>query len=189
MPKLDPEIAVYARHAQFEEESEDIAAFLKAYPGATGERLEFVDSCDAPDAVCRRPDGTLVGIEHTRVRRSPEKARWEVILDRRDEMDIAETIDEIERLIFRKAELRKTFKTGRTILLVAIYESDFSLAAALASNIPIEDLVDTGFDEIWLADFKGIRDGAHREVRLFGLYPEEFRVVSDRSMFDQKPYG
>jgi hypothetical protein len=26
-------------------------------------------------------------------------------------------------------------------------------------------------------------------VRLFGLYPEDFRVVSDRSMFDQKPYG
>ena len=50
-------------------------------------------------------------------------------------------------------------------------------------------LDETGFEEIWLGDFKSIRDGAHRELRLFGLYPEECQVFSERSMFDQKPYG
>jgi hypothetical protein len=73
--------------------------------------------------------------------------------------------------------------------MIAIYESDFHLAAAMAREIPLEDLVAAGFVEIWLVDFKGIREGAHREVRLFGLYPEHWRTITPRSMFDQKPYG
>lgn len=190
MPRTDPEIAAYARMMNFEEESQDILAFLEAYPRATGESLELVNFSESPDAICCRPDRTLIGLEHTRVRRSPETARWEAILHYRDEMDIAETFEEIARLIFQKAELRPNFHTDRTILLVAIYESDFDIATRIASSrIPIGDLIETGFEEIWLADFKGIRDGAHREARLFGLYPEELRVISDRSWFDQKPYG
>jgi hypothetical protein len=151
--------------------------------------LELFDLSDAPDAICQRPDGTTIGVEHTRVRRSPDDARWQAILDRRDEMDIEETLEEIERLIFQKAERRRKFSTARTILLVAIYESDFDLATRLASGIPVEDLRDTGFEEIWLADFQGIREGAHREVRLFGLYPEDCREITGRSWYDQKPYG
>jgi hypothetical protein len=189
MPKIDPEIAAIGRAMQFEEEGEDIAAFLVAYPRATGEVLELIEGSEAPDAICRRPDGALVGVEHTRVRRSPDDAHWEAILDRRDEMDIEDTLEEIERLIFQKAERRKKFSTARTILLVAIYESDFDIATRLAAGIPLEDLEDTGFEEIWLADFQGIREGAHREVRLFGLYPEDYREITGRSWFDQKPYG
>ena len=189
MEKLDPEITAIGRQMQYEEEADDIDAFLAAYPHATGEVLQLVDYSDAPDAVCRRPDGTIVGVEHTRVRRSPDQAHWEAILDYRDEMEIEETNEEVQRLIFQKAERRKKFSTERTILLVAICESDFEIAARLASLVPLEDLIGTGFEEIWLGDYKGIRDGAHREVRLFGLYPEDFRIICGGSMFDQKPYG
>ncbi len=62
MPKTDPEIAAYARTMNFEEESEDIIAFLKAYPRATGETLELVDLSESPDAIRRRPDGALLGL-------------------------------------------------------------------------------------------------------------------------------
>lgn len=65
---------------------------------------------------------------------------------------------------------------------------DFILGHLMAKGICIEDLEATGFEEIWLADFQGIFVGAHRGVRLFGLYPEEYRVVTER-VFDQKPYG
>jgi hypothetical protein len=189
MPKTDPEVAAIARAMQFEEESEDVLAFLAAYPRATGEELELIDFSDAPDAICRRANGTTIGVEHTRIRRSPDDAHWDAILDYRDEMDPEDTLEEIERLITQKAQRRRKFSTARTILLVAIYESDFHLAAALASGFPLEDLRDAGFEEIWLADFQGIREGAHREVRLFGLYPATYRVMTGRSWFDQKPYG
>jgi hypothetical protein len=31
-------------------------------------------------------------------------------------------------------------------------------------NIPIEDFAAAGFNEIWLADYSGIRKGEHREI-------------------------
>jgi len=185
----DPEIAEYDRRFRKEEEASDIEMFIGAYPRATGEVLTLEDAPDKPDAICRRADGSIIGIEHTRVRRSPEQASFEAIYHYRDEMDPIDTYDEIVRLIEQKAVARPKFSTSRTILMIAIYESDFELATRLASDIPGEDCESYGFDEIWLVDFKGIREGAHREVRLFGLYPEKLRTITPRSMFDQKPYG
>lgn len=189
MPNRSPDIVAYDRRFRKEEEIEDIQIFLDAYERATGEVVEIEEVGESPDAICRRPDGTLVGIEHTRVRRSPETAHWESVLDHRDEMSIEETYDEISRLIFQKAALRQKFHFQQNILMIAMYESDFDIAAALAKDIPFEDLQSTGFEEIWLADFKGIRDGAHREAQLFGLYPDQFRHLTRRSMYDQKAYG
>jgi hypothetical protein len=189
LPKRDPEIAEYDRRFRKEEEIEDIQAFLEAYPRATGEELEFEEGGESPDALCRRPDGRIVGVEHTRIRRSPDAASFEAIHYCQDEMDPGDTFDEITRMIEQKAAVRPRFSTVDTILMIAVYESEFHLACAMASGIPDEDLVASGFQEIWLVDFKGIREGAHREVRLFGLYPERWRTITPRSMFDQKPYG
>lgn len=188
MAKPDPELAAYDRRMRREEEEEDINAFLDAYLRATGESLELEEFRESPDAVCVRPDGSFIGVEHTRVRRSPEDAHWGSVLSHREEMDYAATIEEIERLIYKKSELRAKWNPRRCILLIAIYEFDFDITARAAVSI-LRDLTDTGFEEIWLADFKAIRDGAHRDLRLFGLHPEEFRVFSKRSIYDQKPYG
>jgi hypothetical protein len=185
----DREIAEYDRRVRKEEEAEDIQIFIDTYPRATGKELILEEVNDRPDAVCRRADGTVVGIEHTRVRRWPEQARFEASYYRRDEMDPGDTFDEINRLIEQKAAIRPNFLTSKTILMIAIYESDFDLAARIASDISEEDLISSGFEEIWLVDFKGIREGAHREVRLFGLYPAKWRTITDRSAFDRKPYG
>jgi hypothetical protein len=189
LPRRDPEIAEYDRRFRKEEEIGDIQAFINAYPRATAEVLEFEEIGESPDALCRRPDGRIVGVEHTRIRRSPKAANFEAIHYYRDEMDPGDTFEEICRMIMQKAAVRPMFSTADTILMIAVYESDFDLAAAMAREIPLEDLVASGFQEIWLVDFKGIREGAHREVRLFGLYPEHWRITTPRSMFDQKPYG
>jgi len=58
------------------------------------------------DAICVRPDGTIVGIEYTRIRRSPEDALWDSILEYRDEMDIVTTSEELIRLILKQAVRR-----------------------------------------------------------------------------------
>jgi hypothetical protein len=154
VPKRSSETAAYDRYFRKEAEIDDIRAFLRAYERATGEALVIEEMGESPDAVCRRGDGTQVGVEHTQVRRSPQDAHWASVLDHRDEMDVEETIDEINRLIFQKAELRKNFQTPHTILMLAVCESDFDLAVAFAKDIPLEDLLSTGFEEIWLADFK-----------------------------------
>jgi len=189
MAKRDPEFVAYDRRARKDEEATDIEAFTEAYEWATGESLEVETHDDSPDAICVMPDGTIVGVEHTRIRRSPEDARWDAILNYRDEMSVEATYDEIVRLVYKKAALRQRFATEYNILLIAIYETEFRTAIAAAKLIPIEDLGDTGFDEVWLADLRGIRDGVHRSARLFGLYPDELRSLTDHRPLDQKPYG
>jgi hypothetical protein len=188
VPKTDPEIAAYARRMKREEEADDIAAFLEVYPRATGETLEWVDGEESPDAICERPEGTLIGVEHTRIRRSPDDAHWDSILHQRDDMDVQATLDDLEAQILKKSGLRLKYKPSRCILLVAIYETEFDRLARIAAGT-MNWLDETGFEEIWLGDYKSIRDGVHRELRLFGLYPEEFRFFTERSIFDQKPYG
>lgn len=189
MSKLDPEIAAYERRMKLEEEEDDIEIFLQAYPRATAELLELVEFSESPDAICRRPDGSIVGVEHTRIRRSPEDAFWQGIMDRQYEMDSADAAEEIWRLVEQKSKKLPKFKTEKTILLAAIYEADFELSSDFISYVPIEDFAKMGFEEIWLADFKDIREGAHREARLFGLFPKKYRRITGRSNFDQKPYG
>ena len=189
LSKRDAEIVAYDRRFRKEEEIEDIEIFLAAYERATGNAMEIEDIGESPDATCARPDGTPVGVEHTRVRRSPDAAHWDSVFHRRDEMDVGETLDEITRLIAQKAERRKNFRTSRNILFVALYESDFDVVVRILENFPLVYAELAGFDEIWIADFKGIRDGAHREARLFGLFPEAFGYVTERSSYDQKPYG
>jgi len=189
MPKRSSEFAAYDRELKKEAEVADLEAFLNGYRLATGELLEMDEMGESPDAVCIRPDGSRIGVELTQVRRSPDDAHWQAVLDNRDEMDPEETCDEIWRLISQKAELRKSFRIERNILMIALRESDFRIVVGLAKLIPIKDLESTGFEEIWIADFKGIWDGAHREAVLFGLLPEQYRFETERSMFDQKPYG
>lgn len=172
-----------------QEEVDDIELFLGSYERATGEKVKITQWSESPDAICCRSDGTEVGIEFTQVRRSPAEAVRDAITYYQDEMDVEAAFDEVGRLLLKKTELRKKFCTDRTILVIAVCEADFDLVVNMARDIPVEDFVSSGFEEVWLADFKGIREGAHREVRLFGLYPAHLRVTTERSMYDQKPYG
>jgi len=191
LPSRDPEIRANARRVKHEEESEILDVLLEAYPRATGSRLEVEDGGESPDFICARPDGTLVGVEITTVRRGhPDRVLWDSILNYTDEMAPDETLGEIERLIAKKGDLRRQYRIKRNILVIAINESDFDVTVRLAASvIEIEDLRASGFTEIWLVDRKAIRDGAHREARLFGLYPKRYRQVTGRSMWDQKPHG
>jgi hypothetical protein len=172
-----------------EEEHKDLLVFLDAYERATGERLDLLESREDPDFVCVRPDESEIGIELTQIRRSPDDAFWEEILDQRDEMDPDAAADELWRLAEKKARRRGQYRTAVTILVLLSCEADFRLLLSRASKIPIEDFSELGFHEIWLADFSGFRSGAHREAPIFGLYPDDRRVLTNRSDFDSKPFG
>lgn len=54
-------------------EREYLQYFLSARTSATGEELTLVADSEAPDFVCKRPSGELVGVEHTRIEYNPER--------------------------------------------------------------------------------------------------------------------
>jgi hypothetical protein len=148
--KRDSEIVAYDRRFRKDEEVGDIETFLDAYERATGDKFEIEKVDESPDAICRRPDGTLIGVEHTRIRRSPEAAHWQAVLDHQYEMSFDETLDEIDRLIWRKSRLRDKFRTSHNILLIALYESDFDSVVRMLECFPLPDVASAGLTKFGL---------------------------------------
>ncbi len=48
---------------------------------------------------------------------------------------------------------------------------------------------ESGFDEIWLANYCALRKDMHREIEMLGLHPETIRNLTRRPDYDNKPYG
>jgi hypothetical protein len=53
-------------------EEEELYLFLDAYAIVTGDCLGCVQQSERPDFICERSDGSLVGVELTRIMRHPE---------------------------------------------------------------------------------------------------------------------
>ena len=100
--------------------------------------------------------------------------------------DPTDAVDQMCFLVKQKSSKIANYQTKYNILVLQNEESDFDLMSADVKNIPIEDFESAGFDEIWLADYSGIRKGEHSEIELFGLYPKHLQIVTRRSDHDRK---
>jgi len=176
------------RRLRKERETEDLEGFLPCYQRATGLALEVEEESENPDFIVRRPDGQKIGIEFTAVRESPDDTFYRPILTGNPQWDPTDAVDQMCFLVRQKSSKIPNYQTKYNILVLQNEESDFNLMSADVKNIPIEDFASSGFDEIWLADYSGIRNGAHNEIELFGLYPKHLQTVTRRSDRDKKPY-
>jgi hypothetical protein len=113
----------------------------------------------------------------------------ESILDRRDEMDPWDAVDELWRLLEQKSRKKANYSTEYNILLVQSCDTDFRLVLRFAIDMPYEDLESLGINEIWLGDYCGVRIGAHSSIPFFGLYPSDRRQLTERPDWDAKPFG
>jgi hypothetical protein len=130
---------------QREKEEADFEPFADAYLTATGLILEEVGSdLGTQDFTCERSDGKLVGVEFTELRRSPDDIFWQSVLDRRDEMDPQDAIDELWRLIEQKSERRANYSTKYNIVLVQNCDADFWLLCRMALHIPMRTTAASG---------------------------------------------
>ena len=176
------------RRLRKEQEAKDLDAFLPCYQRATGLTLDVEQEAENPDFIARRSGGQQVGIELTAVREGPGKSFYRPILTGNREWDPMDAVDQMCFLIKQKSSKIPNYQTKRNLLVLLNEESDFNAICADVKNIPIETFSSAGFDEIWLADYRGIREGTHSEIELFGLYPENLRTVTRRSDHDKKPY-
>jgi len=185
----DPETAAWDERCKREAEDEDFEAFANAYFRATGETLDVLDRPEPPDYLCEKADGTQIGVEITQIMRAPDEAMWERILHRRYDMDACDAAEHFDRLLAKKAGKLANFPIQDNILVFVSCETAFVDLVSELKSIPLEDLAEQGFKEVWLGDYQGIREGAHNSIRLLGLYPKHLRVFFDRPDYDQKPYG
>src|ERR1700722_1017212 len=91
---------------EYIEEHEQLAHFCEAYHEATGKRLRVVRKSERPDFICKREDGSLVGVEFTLIMRDPESSQWDSILNGKDHMDGDDASMEIQAAAARKGAKR-----------------------------------------------------------------------------------
>ena len=173
-------------------EEEELLYFLDAYKQAVEEYLiydVFSGRHERPDFICRRPDGTHVGVELVRVMRDPRDAQADYILDRIEFMDGEDAIWMLYRMIEKKEKKRRQPDwdlPDNTILVLQFIDCPISNLHLLDESLK-KDFESYGFDEIWIADYTG--EEAYGDIELFCLYPPEWWGFYERANPWKKPYG
>jgi hypothetical protein len=100
-------------YADKEQERQHLEYFLRARQSAIGEQLTLVCDSVAPDFICRRVDGALVGVEHTKIIYRPEQD------DNPDSDNFEILYDSAVALAKKEAKRRKThWKLPTSTILV-----------------------------------------------------------------------
>jgi len=148
--------------------------FVDAYEYAMGEKLTPIAATEAPDFKCQRADGTIIGLELTKVMNS---------LESEDNMTGMEALDKL----YESLERKKGLATGKIILVLQLVDCQISELKYLLDESLANDFGSYGFVEIWLADYTGME--AYGDIELFCLYPIEHWGYYQRPYPERKPYG
>lgn len=177
------------RQLKKQREADDLDAFLPCYERATGLTLNIEEEAEDPDFIAARSDGQSVGIELTMITEGSVGSIYREVLTGNAEWDPDDALDQMAFLIRQKATKIPRYRTKFNILVLQSIETNFTILSSEALHIPPEDFTESGFDEIWLADYRGLRNGMHREIQMLGLHPKNIRSLTRRPDYDNKPYG
>lgn len=170
-------------------EGMELDPFLEAYEWTTKSALLVVDGGENPDFICARTTGEIIGVELTKVTRRRDIARWEHILDRKEEMAPYDMLMKLQSSLEQKEGARRARYVARisqTILVLQIVDGSLDVLQYLLDGLN-DEFKDHGFAEVWLADYSGLEP--YGDVELFGLYPDEWWGYHQRPWPDRKPYG
>lgn len=170
-------------------EGMEIDPFLEAYEWTTKSALSVVEGGENPDFICARTTGEIIGLELTKVMRRRDIARWERILDRKEEMAPYDMLMEVQALLEQKEGARRAKYVARvpqTMLVLQLVDGSLDVLLHLLDGTN-DEFKDHGFAEVWLADYSGLE--AYRDIELFGLFSDMWRGYHQRPWPDRKPYG
>ena len=171
-------------------EEEELRLFLEAYEHATTEPLCLASRSESPDFVCTRPNGEEVGVELTRVTRSPAEEFVDRVLLRQDQQEpqeaLAEVFDLLQRKEVKRARLYDRLATS-TILVLQLFDCPLDTLSLFITEDLQRDFVQNGFLEVWLADYTGL--DAYGDLELFGLKPVRCWGYYQRPNPGRKPFG
>ena len=170
-------------------EEEHLLRFLEAHAKVTGVSMKVVSNGESPDFICTRPSGERVGIELARSPHDHNDALWDRIWTDRA-MSAHDLLAAVHVIVADKQRKRQSvhWRTpDSTVLVIELLDYTFDSLTWMQDRSFSSDYADTGFLEIWLADFSTME--AYGEVRLIGLYPPEFWGVHHQPALEGKPYG
>lgn len=172
-----------------ETERDDVSRFLRARFHATGEELTIRENSEAPDFLCSRPDGTIVGVEITKIAYNPERREFlESIRSYTGELDDF-TIFWAAMSSLAKKELKRLKPhwklSGATILVLDLTEG-YRIEDWPVDSSYSKEFMDSGFIEVWISDQSSIE--THGEPTAIGLYPPSIWGVHGQGYLWGPPY-
>jgi hypothetical protein len=167
-------------------EEEHLFQFLDAYKTVTGIALVFRCRSESPDFICAYPSGELVAIELARSPHDHEMRVYDRICSDRT-LSTFDLLASVTSIVAIKEQKRQSDCWPNTILVVELLDYSFESLSWASDVSRAEDFSDTGFREVWLADYSTLEPLG--EVRLIGLYPLRVFGVHHQTALEGKPYG
>ncbi|MFH1702486.1 MAG: hypothetical protein ABIB41_03500 [Nitrospirota bacterium] len=163
-------------------ERDELNYFLDAYNYSQDDKLLPIATSEAPDFICQRADGSMIGIELTKIMRDPNTAFIDS-LDYKDYMDGLTALDKI----YEALEKKRGLASSKVILVMQLVDCPLAELILFLDEKLQNDFASYGFMEIWLADFTGVE--AYGDIELFCIHPFERWGYYQRPYPDRKPYG
>jgi hypothetical protein len=171
-------------------EEMELELFLEEYKYITGLSLQLVNQFERPDFIVQRSDGTILGIELSKIMRDPQSSFWARVLSGEEFADSVDTAIHLQELIYRKDAKRSGSGwtlPDRTVLVLQLMDSSIDQVLLFLDDQVIKELNETGFFEIWLADYTILEDFG--TIQLYGIKPEKWQGLHNHSGTGNKPYG
>lgn len=172
-----------------ETEREHLERFLAARESATGEKLSLVAASEAPDFVCSRPDGRLVGIEHTRIEYNPERTEiLESCGTYHGELDNFAVFWAAARAIAAKEAKRRKphWKHPDATILVLDLPEGCRFEDWPEDSAESGEFRKSGFMEVWISDHSSIEE--YGEATAIGLYPSSIWGIQGQGYLWSVPF-
>ncbi len=170
-------------------ERDDLEPFLEEYSYVTGAELTLVGAGERPDFVCEKR-GRRYGLEVVRAMRDPVQRSWEVVLGGDGHLHGLDAAILVQDILYRKDKKRASagwrYQTS-TILVIQLIGSDGEEMAEYLDAQLMDEMADTGFREIWIADDSPMEP--YGTVQLIGVKPKRWRGAHRHRFYGKKPYG
>lgn len=171
------------------EERQDLLYFLSARKSATGEELILQLDHESPDFICQRPEGAMVGIEHTKIEYNPERtALRHACKDYDDDIDnFAIMWAAFVTLAKKESKRRKPhWKLPDATILVFDLAEGYRFESWPENDSLSDDYDDSGFIEVWISDHSSLE--AYGEVTAIGLFPKSIWGIRGQGYLWGIPY-
>ena len=170
-------------------ERNEVEPFLDEYAYFTGVELTLVGAGERPDFVCEKRDRRY-GLELVKAMRDPMKRGFEVILGGGDHMHGLDAAVMVQKVAYAKDQKRASpgwRYPKSTILVIQLIGSDGEEMATYLDDQLMDEMAETGFREIWIADYSPMEP--YGTIRLIGVKPKRWRGAHRHRFYGTKPYG
>jgi hypothetical protein len=168
-------------------EREEAEQFLYEYIHVTGIEMDLVAIGERPDFACEK-EGQRYGLELVKVMKNPEIRRIDALFGDAH-LHGQDAAIMVQETVFAKEEKRSkpdwTFP-DKTILVLQLVGSDGEELLEYLDDQLMEEISETGFCEIWIADDSTL--GPYNNVQLIGIKPKKWRGLHRHSSYGKKEY-